>query len=96
MTIAEFQKTIEQIYLERDSQRGLPKTFLWFIEEVGELSTALLHNDRNEMKGEFADVFAWLVSLASIAGIDMTEAAQKYADGCPCCHRAPCECSQKG
>jgi NTP pyrophosphatase (non-canonical NTP hydrolase) len=93
MTIAEFQKTIERIYLERDSQRGLPKTFLWFIEEVGELSTVLLHNDRTEMKGEFADVFAWLVSLASI---DMTEAAQKYADGCPCCHRAPCECSQKG
>jgi len=95
MKISEFQKTIEEIYFARDSARGLRGTFMWFIEEVGELSTALLSGDRKEMKGEFADVFAWLVSLASIAGIDMVEAVQKYADGCPCCHQTPCECSPK-
>jgi len=95
MTIAEFQKKIEQIYLERDSRRGLPGTFMWFVEEVGELSTALMGNDRREMEGEFADVFAWLVSLASIAGVDMTAAVQKYANGCPRCHGTPCHCSDK-
>jgi len=95
MTIAEFQKTIEQIYLARDSERGLRGTFMWFIEEVGELSTALLHEDREEMEGEFADVFAWLVSIASIAGVDMNEAVRKYADGCPGCRQTPCRCSQK-
>jgi len=95
MKISDFQKTIEQIYFERDSGRGLPGTFMWFVEEVGELSTALMKGDREEMKGEFADVFAWLVSLAGIAGIDMTEAVQKYSNGCPRCHRTPCRCSQK-
>ena len=44
MTIAEFQKKIEQIYLERDSRRGLPGTFMWFVEEVGELATAIRTN----------------------------------------------------
>lgn len=96
MTIAEFQKLIEDVYLVRDSERGLRGTFMWFIEEVGELSTALLHGDRAEMEGEFADVFAWLVSLASIADIDMAKVVEKYAQGCPRCYATPCTCSKKG
>ena len=95
MTIAEFQKNIEQIYLERDSARGLGGTFMWFVEEVGELSTALRGKDQAEKEAEFADVFAWLVSLASISGVDMTKAVEKYGDACPRCHAAPCHCSQK-
>jgi len=95
MTIAEFQKLIADTYLERDSKRGLGGTFMWFIEEVGELSTALLEGDKEAMAGEFADVFAWLSSLASIAGIEMAEVIEKYADGCPACHCKPCCCSQK-
>ena len=95
MTIPEFQKVIEKIYLERDSARGVGGTFMWFVEEVGELATALRENDRAELEGEFADVFAWLVSLASIAGVDMNEAVRKYTNGCPRCHAAPCHCSEK-
>ncbi|HUS59038.1 MAG TPA: MazG nucleotide pyrophosphohydrolase domain-containing protein [Planctomycetota bacterium] len=95
MTISEFQKSIEKIYLERDSARGLGGTFMWFVEEVGELATALRQNDREQLEGEFADVFAWLVSLASIAGVDMTKAVEKYGQGCPRCHAAPCHCSKK-
>jgi len=95
MTIPEFQKVIEKIYLERDSARGVGGTFMWFVEEVGELATALRENDRAELEGEFADVFAWLVSLASIAGVDMNQAVRKYANGCPRCHAAPCHCSEK-
>ncbi|HUW34359.1 MAG TPA: MazG nucleotide pyrophosphohydrolase domain-containing protein [Planctomycetota bacterium] len=95
MTIPEFQKVIEKIYFERDSARGVGGTFMWFVEEVGELATALRENDRAELEGEFADVFAWLVSLASIAGVDMNQAVRKYANGCPRCHATPCHCSEK-
>jgi NTP pyrophosphatase (non-canonical NTP hydrolase) len=93
MRIGEFQKRIEDIYFQRDSQRGLAGTHMWFCEEVGELTRALRRDERAELEGEFADVFAWLVSLASIAGVDVEAAARKkYAQGCPRCHGTPCRC----
>jgi NTP pyrophosphatase (non-canonical NTP hydrolase) len=94
MRIGEFQKRIEDIYFQRDSQRGLAGTHMWFCEEVGELTRALRRNERAELEGEFADVFAWLVSLASIAGVDVEAAARKkYAQGCPRCQGTPCRCA---
>jgi NTP pyrophosphatase (non-canonical NTP hydrolase) len=93
MRIGEFQKRIEDIYFERDSRRGLAGTHMWFCEEVGELTRALRRDQKAELEGEFADVFAWLVSLASIAGVDVEAAAgKKYAQGCPRCHGTPCRC----
>ena len=47
MQIDEFQKLIEKMYLERDVARGMEGTYMWFIEEVGELATALRKNDRH-------------------------------------------------
>ena len=95
MQIGEFQRNIEKTYFDRDSARGMGGTFMWLIEEVGELSTALREGDKEAMKGEFADVLAWLCTVASLAGISMDEAAQKYARGCPRCHKMPCDCSHK-
>ena len=95
MEIDEFQKLIERIYFERDHARGRGGTFMWFVEEVGELASALRTGSREEQLEEFADVFAWLVSLASIMGISMEDAIRKYADGCPYCKQIPCQCSQK-
>lgn len=93
MRIDEFQKLIEAIYYERDSARGLAGTHMWFCEEVGELTRALRRDQRDELEGEFADVLAWLSTLASIAGIDLQEAARKkYAEGCPRCQATPCAC----
>jgi NTP pyrophosphatase (non-canonical NTP hydrolase) len=93
MRIGEFQKRIEDIYFQRDSKRGLAGTHMWFCEEVGELTRALRRDQRAELEGEFADVFAWLVSLASIAGVDVEAAARKkYAQGCPRCQGTPCRC----
>jgi NTP pyrophosphatase (non-canonical NTP hydrolase) len=93
MQINEFQKLIERIYYEKDSARGMEGTFMWFAEEFGELTRALRRGHQDELPGEFADVFAWLSSLASIAGIDLEEAVkQKYAKGCPRCSQAPCSC----
>ena len=88
-----FQDQIERLYFERDNDRGWEKTFAWFIEEVGELARALHRgDDRDNLQEEFADVAAWLVTLASIRGIDMGEAAGKYANGCPRCGGTPCSC----
>ena len=95
MTIDEFQRRIEEIYLARDKARGVGGTFMWFTEEVGELASAIRSGSKAEQEEEFADVLAWLVSLASIQGIGMDRAIRKYARGCPYCHKAPCECSQK-
>jgi len=95
MQIGEFQEQIERIYYSRDSARGLGGTFMWFAEEVGELATALRENDRQNLEGEFADVFAWLCTLASLTGVKMEDAVRKYARGCPGCGAAPCTCSEK-
>ena len=95
MRISEFQKLIEDIYFDKDSQRGLMGTFAWFVEEVGELSRELRSGgDANELRDEFADVLAWLSTLASLAGVDLEEAAEKYSRGCPKCHRIPCVCHE--
>lgn len=93
MDIAAFQRQIEEIYIDRDRSRGLARTFAWLIEEVGELSRALRHDDRAALEEEFADVLAWLVSLASIVRIDLDEvAAARYGAGCPKCGATPCDC----
>jgi len=97
MTIHEFQQLIERIYYERDSGRGLPATFMWFTEEVGELARALREVDNQQLAEEFGDVLAWLCTMASIAGIDLQQAAaNKYAQGCPKCHQTPCICPEPG
>jgi NTP pyrophosphatase (non-canonical NTP hydrolase) len=79
LTIADFQKHISQRYQTVDRQRGWPKTFAYLIEEVGELATALTGEDRNNLEEEFADVIAWLCTLANITDVDLSAAiAKKY------------------
>ncbi len=92
MEIREFQRAIERIYLEKDTARGREGSFRWFVEEVGELARAMRRGEREQMAEEFADVFAWLSTLASICGVELAEAVGKYAGGCPKCGQAPCEC----
>ena len=94
MEIRDFQKRIEEIYFERDSARGLAGTHMWFCEEVGELTRALRRGHQDELEGEFADVLAWLATLASMSGVDLERAAMaKYERGCPRCSATPCSCS---
>ncbi len=77
MTLRDFQKHIRDRYYETDAARGTPKTFLWFMEEVGELATALNSDDRENLEEEFADVLAWLSTLANINEIDLESAIRK-------------------
>ena len=94
MTVQEFQKLIEQIYFDQDAARGVEGTFVWFTEEVGELAKEIRRDPRQtqRLKEEFADVLAWLATLANLLSIDLQEAAVVYANGCPKCQSTPCTC----
>ncbi len=87
MTIKEFQQLIRDRYFETDSARGAPSTFLWFMEEVGELAEAIAQHQRGDgdaakLAGEFADVAAWLTTLANITDVDLDAALhRKYIEG---------------
>jgi NTP pyrophosphatase (non-canonical NTP hydrolase) len=93
-TLAQLQQVIRDLYDAKDRQRGIGGTFMWFMEEVGELATALRGGSQQERAGEFADVLAWLATLANVAGIDLDEAVgAKYGSGCPGCRQTPCHCA---
>lgn len=80
LTIAMFQQHIKEKYYAADSARGTPGTWLWFSEEIGELARALARrDDRDNLEEEFADVFAWLCTLANINNVDLSAAiGRKY------------------
>lgn len=100
LTFTAFQQHIRERYYETDSKRGTPATFMWFIEEVGELATTL-HKVRGEaphtsggsthadLEGEFADVIAWLTTLANINGVDLDAAIRRkyFGDNPPKGHK---------
>ena len=92
MDLAEFQDLMRRTYLDRDERRGRDGTFRRLVEEVGELARALRRDDPAQRTEEVSDVLAWLASLANQAGVDLEEAAARYADGCPKCGRIPCAC----
>ncbi len=78
MHIREFQQFISDAYDETDRRGGLYKKFRWFSEEVGELSSALASQERENQAEEFADCLAWLCTLANLIEIDIEKAIEKY------------------
>ena len=93
LTLSDLQRHIRDMYFEKDAARGVEGTFMWLTEEIGELASALRGNDRENLAEEFADVIAWLTTIANVAEIDLNEAlVQKYGRGCPGCQRLVCEC----
>ncbi len=87
LTFHAFQQLIRDRYYATDAARGTPGTFMWFMEEIGELSTALMNNapgksptpaERANLDEEFADVIAWLCTLANVNGVDLEKALEKY------------------
>lgn len=95
LTLRQIQDLIEKMYSAKDRKRGPEGTFLWLMEEVGELATAVREGTREEKEGEYADVLAWLVTLANVEGIDLTHALRKYTEGCPGCGKMVCSCNEK-
>ena len=95
MDLSEFQQVIETMHSAKDRKRGSAGTFLWFMEEVGELAAAIGEESHEAKEGEFADVLAWLVTLANIEGIDLNKAVRKFTNGCPGCGEMVCRCDVK-
>ena len=94
MHIHEFQDMMRRVYFHRDSERGAKGTYEWLLEEVGELGEAMKEGDTRALEDEFADVLAWLASLANILNVNLEEATiKKYDNRCPKCQKARCECS---
>ena len=92
MDLAQLQHVIEQTFGDRDRERGVPSTVAWLAEEMGELAQAVRKGSRDQQLHEFGDVLAWVASLANQMGIDLTEAIERYANGCPRCVALPCTC----
>lgn len=81
------------MYLEKDIARGVDGTFMWLMEEVGELAAALRSGTHQDREEEFADVLAWLATIANVVGVDLTAAVRrKYGEGCPGCGLYVCAC----
>ena len=94
MQIHEFQEMMRRLYFHRDAERGVKGTYNWLKEELDELWEALEEKDLKAAEREFADVIAWLASLANITGINLEKAAiNKYNDKCPKCQQSPCCCT---
>jgi NTP pyrophosphatase (non-canonical NTP hydrolase) len=114
VSIGQFQSLIKTMYFEKDQARGIPATFLWLTEEIGELASALReteaaaelakeHSDpklvadfaakHQNLGEEFADVFAWLATIANVAEVDLPKVLfEKYGAGCPGCEQFRCSC----
>lgn len=97
ISLRDFQSLIRNMYYEKDAQRGVSGTFMWLMEEIGELAAALRSGeDRDNLEEEFADVLAWLTTIANVAEIDLTAAVQKkYGRGCPGCGHLVCTCAME-
>lgn len=95
MDLSELQQQMARLYGQRDAERGLARSFAWFTEECGELSRALFRGDHADREREFADVLAWLASLAEQADVDLATACRRYADTCPRCGAHPCACEME-
>jgi len=97
VTFAQFQQLIRDMYHEKDAARGVDGTFMWLMEEIGELAAALRDGTDQERAAEFADVLAWLTTIANVVGVDLSRAvAEKYGSGCPGCGQFVCTCPDAG
>jgi NTP pyrophosphatase (non-canonical NTP hydrolase) len=86
---------MKDLYIHRDTQRGVDKTMLWLISEMGELAEAIRLEDSKKIAEEMADVLAWLCSVANLTNVNLEAAAfNKYPGSCGRCNSTPCQCEE--
>ena len=83
MRISEFQTHIEDVYGEKDRERGIAMSVAWLAEEVGELAQAIRKGTHEQRVHEFGDVIAWLFSIANQVGVNMEDAIERYVTDPP-------------
>lgn len=88
-SLADLQKYQKAICEERGWDEAAPtETFLLFTEEVGELAKAIRYQLRlftesgkslspDALQDEFADVLGYLLELANVFEVDLSEAYQR-------------------
>lgn len=97
VTLREFQQQIKEMYYAKDVARGVDGTFMWLMEEIGELAAALREGSQEDREAEFADVLAWLTTIANVVEVDLSRAIHaKYGAGCPGCGERICRCDDAG
>ncbi len=92
MHLDELQQLMVTTYGLRDTERGVAATIAWLTEELGELAQAVRKGTREQQLHELGDVLAWLASLAAQLDLSMSDAVQRYGQGCPACQASPCTC----
>ncbi|MBN1802901.1 MAG: nucleotide pyrophosphohydrolase [Candidatus Lokiarchaeota archaeon] len=100
MKISDFQELMKTLYYHQDSKRGVDRTFIWLVEEIGELADLLKYGPHNlnlkDISNEMADIVAWTSSLANLLNIDLESALlEKYPKKCIKCNNNPCKCSSR-
>ncbi|MHA1291167.1 MAG: MazG nucleotide pyrophosphohydrolase domain-containing protein [Promethearchaeota archaeon] len=97
MRISDFQRLMKELYFHQDSNRGIRRTFIWLVEEIGELANIIKERriDKEKVSEELADVIAWINSLANLLEIDLESALyNKYPNKCVKCNSNPCKCNK--
>lgn len=92
MELSAFQQLMDDLYGDRDKERGVPATVAWLAEELGELAQAVRKGTVEQQLHEIGDVLAWLASLTQQLGLSLEDAAARWASGCPRCGDTPCSC----
>jgi NTP pyrophosphatase (non-canonical NTP hydrolase) len=86
MEIKEAQQYIQEICKKHGWDKNTQsERFLLFVEEVGELAKAIRYEEgmyvekgkEQDIAGEFADVFSYLLDLANKSGVDLEDALIK-------------------
>ena len=101
LSLGELQTLIERMYSAKDRRRGPEGTFMWLAEEIGELAADVRdygsgRQTKSALAAEFADVLAWLATLANVLEVDLAEAVRlKYGGGCPGCAAMVCHCDDE-
>ncbi len=98
MKISDFQNLMRELYFHRDSERGINRTFIWLVEEIGELANLIKYEkiEKKHISEEIADIIAWTNSLANLLDIDIEKAlSEKYPQKCLKCNSSPCQCYYK-
>ncbi len=97
MKISEFQDLMKELFFHQDSIRGINGTFVWLVEEIGELANLIKYQkvDKDRAAEEIADIIAWTNSIANILEIDVEKAlSEKYPNKCIKCNSNPCNCNK--
>ena len=91
--LVEWQDMFRRLYGKVKGDTAIFQIGFHLFEEVGEVSRALVMQNRGEVEGEIADVFAWMIGLANRLEIDLDPIIWDHFHlGCPFCHKEVCEC----